>query len=188
MKYCSECGQADIKFEIPMGDNRPRHICNACQRIYYQNPRCVCGTIPVYKDQVLLCKRAIEPRYGYWTLPAGFMENGESSFDAAIRETFEEAAARVRINSLYSLIDLPDINQIHFFFLAQLDIPEFASGSESLEVKLFRQQDIPWADLAFKSVEQTLQWYFADRHLSLPQLRTITLYQASWQTGTAPIV
>ena len=188
MKYCSDCGEPNIKFEIPAGDNRPRHICGQCQRIFYQNPRCVCGTIPVYQDQVLLCKRAIEPRYGYWTLPAGFMENGESSFDAAIRETFEEAAAKVRISSLYSLIDLPEINQVHFFFLAQLDAPEFASGTESLEVALFHQQDIPWADLAFKSVEQTLHWYFADRHLPQLPLRTATLYKASWQIGTAPIV
>lgn len=116
------------------------------------------------------------------------MENGESSFDAAIRETFEEATAKVRISSLFSLIDLPEINQVHFFFLAQLDLPEFASGIESLEVALFCQQDIPWDRLAFKSVEQTLQWYFADRHLPHLPLRTATLYQTSWQTGTAPIV
>ncbi len=188
MNYCSECGQPSIKFEIPDGDNRPRHVCVQCKHIFYQNPRCVCGTIPVFKQQVLLCKRAIEPRYGYWTLPAGFMENGETTFDAAIRETYEEAQANVNISSLYSLIDLPDINQIHFFFAAQLSIPAFSSGTESLEVALFNQQDIPWADLAFKSVEQTLHWYFEDQYLAQLPLRTATLRQSRWQPGSAPII
>jgi 8-oxo-dGTP pyrophosphatase MutT (NUDIX family) len=188
MNYCSECGKASIEFKIPEGDTRPRHVCAQCEHIFYQNPRCVCGTLPIFNDQILLCKRAIEPRYGFWTLPAGFMENGESSFDAAIRETYEEAQANVTITSLYSLIDLPDINQIHFFFAAQMTKPEFSSGTESLEVELFREQDIPWGDLAFKSVEQTLQWYFEDRHQSQLPLRTATLRKSSWQTGSAPIV
>ncbi|WP_430462781.1 NUDIX hydrolase [Thalassolituus sp. LLYu03] len=162
MKYCSHCA-TELEYRIPEGDNRERHICPACHRIFYLNPRIVAGTIPVFGDKVLLCRRAIEPRYGFWTLPGGFMENGESTEDAAIRETWEEANARVTLTSLFSMITVPRIDQVHIFFLAQMSAAEFGAGEESLEVALFDEGDIPWQELAFPTVSQTLKRYFADR-------------------------
>lgn len=164
MKYCSHCA-TELEFRIPDGDNRERHICPACRTIFYQNPRIVAGTLPVFEGQVLLCRRAIEPRKGFWTLPAGFMENGESTEQAALRETWEEAMARVTLKSLFSMITVPRIDQVHIFFLAEMDKAEFAAGEESLEVALFREEDIPWRELAFPTVSQTLRRYFADRSL-----------------------
>ena len=149
--------------KIPADDSRERHVCNSCGAIHYFNPRNVVGSIPVYGDQILLCKRAIEPRYGYWTLPAGFMELGESTSAGAARETEEEAGAIVEIGPLYSLLNVPHAEQVHLFYLASMTSPEFKAGEESLEVALFHEQDIPWAEIAFPTVKQTLEWYFADR-------------------------
>ena len=161
MKYCSHCA-SELTFIIPDGDNRPRFVCPACQTIFYQNPRIVAGTLPVHNGQILLCRRAIEPRRGFWTLPAGFMENGESTEQAALRETWEEAQAVVQLQSLFSMITVPHIDQVHIFFLAVLEKAEFAAGDESLEVALFNEEDIPWNELAFPTVSQTLKRYFAD--------------------------
>lgn len=160
MKYCSLCS-ANVEWRIPEGDNRHRFICTSCHTIHYQNPRVVAGTLPVYQDKILLCKRAIEPRRGFWTLPAGFMENGESSEEGALRETLEEANAKVSIISLFSMVTVPHIDQVHIFFLAKLDQPEFSSGPESLEVKLFSVDEIPWNELAFPTVYDTLRDYLA---------------------------
>ncbi len=145
--------------------------------IHYQNPRAVVGTLPVTGQQVLLCKRAIEPRYGFWTLPAGFMENGETTGEGASRETLEEAGARVELQALYSVIDVPHVDQIHLFFRARLLNTDFDPGTESLEVRLFNESEIPWDDLAFRTVAQTLRWYFEDRAASAPAyaLRTTSL-------------
>jgi ADP-ribose pyrophosphatase YjhB (NUDIX family) len=145
--------------------------------IHYQNPRAVVGTVPVMGQQVLLCKRAIEPRYGFWTLPAGFMENGETTGEGASRETLEEAGAKVELQGLYSVIDVPHVDQIHLFFRARLLNTDFDPGTESLEVKLFNESEIPWDDLAFRTVAQTLRWYFEDRATSAPAyaLRTTSL-------------
>lgn len=162
MKFCSNCGQA-VDHIIPEGDNRPRHVCPACGTIHYQNPRIIAGTIPVWGEQVLLCRRAIEPRKGYWTLPAGFMENAETTTEAAIRETWEEAQAEVTIDGLYTMINLPHIDQVHMFFRANMTSAAHAAGEESLEVRLFEETDIPWSDLAFPTVKQTLELFFADR-------------------------
>ncbi|RJG10246.1 NUDIX domain-containing protein [Pseudomonas cavernicola] len=162
MKFCSQCG-SPVTQRIPEGDNRPRFVCVECQTIHYQNPRIVAGCVPVWGEQVLLCRRAIEPRRGYWTLPAGFMENGETMQQAAARETLEEACARVQGLSLYTLFDLPHISQMHVFFRAELVDLDFAVGAESLEVKLFHERDIPWSELAFPTVGRTLECYFADR-------------------------
>jgi len=162
MKFCSQCGNA-VTQRIPEGDNRLRFVCTQCQTIHYQNPNIVAGCLPVWGDQVLLCRRAIEPRRGYWTLPAGFMENGETLEQAACRETDEEACARVGELSLYTLFDLPHISQVHVFFRAQLADLDFAAGEESLEVRLFAQNEIPWAELAFPTVGRTLEYFFADR-------------------------
>lgn len=170
MKFCSECAHP-VTVAIPEGDNRPRHVCTHCGTIHYQNPKLVIGSIPVWNAdgrhaggmKVLLCKRAIEPRYGYWTLPAGFMENGETLHQAASRETDEEACARVHDLQLYTLFDLPHISQVHVFFRAKLSDPDFAAGPESLEVQLFEESAIPWSELAFPTVGHTLKYFFADR-------------------------
>lgn len=162
MKFCSECG-APVAQHIPSGDNRPRFVCAACHTIHYQNPKVVAGCIPEWEGKILLCKRAIEPRYGLWTLPAGFMENDETTIEAAMRETWEEAAAPVYIDSLYALFNLPHINQVYVMFRGRLKRLEFAPGSESLEVALYAEADIPWDDLAFPVVRETLKLYFADR-------------------------
>lgn len=162
MKFCSQCA-SPVTQRIPEGDNRLRYVCECCGTIHYQNPNIVAGCLPVWGEQVLLCRRAIEPRLGFWTLPAGFMENGETLEQAACRETVEEACARVSALQLYTLFDLPHINQVHVFFRAQLADLDFAVGAESLEVQLFEQSTIPWSELAFPTVERTLKCFFADR-------------------------
>lgn len=162
MNFCSQCGHA-VTQRIPEGDNRPRFVCGQCQVIHYQNPRIVAGCLPIWGEQVLLCRRAIEPRRGFWTLPAGFMENGETLEQAAARETLEEACARVKELSLYTLFDLPHINQVYMLFRAELVDRDFAAGEESLEVRLFDERDIPWTELAFPTIGRTLEYYFLDR-------------------------
>ncbi len=162
MKFCSECGKS-VVHRIPEGDNLPRFICEHCDIIHYQNPKLVVGCLPVWEDKVLLCKRAIEPSYGLWTLPAGFMENQESLEQAALRESDEEANANLKIDNLYSVISLPHINQIYVLFLAKLLDIDFYAGSESLDVRLFTQEEIPWNQLAFKTIENTLRHFFEDR-------------------------
>ena len=162
MKYCSECG-AEVTLEIPSGDNRPRYICSQCETIHYSNPKIVAGCIPVWQDKILLCKRAIEPRHGLWTLPAGFMENDESTVEAAMRETLEEAGARVEVRDLYTMISLVHINQVYMMFLADMTDTDFSPGEESLEAELFGEEDIPWDQIAFPVIEETMRLFFADR-------------------------
>lgn len=166
MKFCSECGHP-VALAIPEGDNRPRHVCTQCGTIHYQNPKMVIGTIPVWEHegqlQVLLCRRAIEPRYGYWTLPAGFMENGETTSEAAARETDEEAGANIELGNLFALLNVAHVHQVHMFYLASLRNLEFNPGEESLEVQMFSERDIPWDELAFPTIRKTLELFFADR-------------------------
>lgn len=162
MNFCSHCGHKVI-LTIPSGDSHVRHVCPACGAIHYQNPRMIVGTIPEWEDKILLCRRAIEPRYGLWTLPAGFMENGETTSQGAARETLEEAHARVEVGDLFSLYNLPHINQVYLMFRARLLDLDFHPGAESLEVALFTEKDIPWDRLAFRTVEATLTAYFRDR-------------------------
>ena len=162
MNFCSHCG-GPVALSVPLGDHLPRYICPACATIHYQNPKMVVGTIPEWEDKILLCRRAIEPKHGLWTLPAGFMENSETTAQGAMRETWEEAYAVVEIQSLYSLYNLPHINQVYLMFRATLLNLDFGPGPESLEVALFREQDIPWDALAFRTIEATLKTYFADR-------------------------
>lgn len=180
MKYCHHCA-APVLLKVPEGDDKPRHICADCDTIFYQNPKNVVGTLPVFEDRVLLCKRAIEPRLGLWTLPAGFMENGESSLQGAIRETIEEAGAHIRVadDSLYTLFNLPRINQVYMFFRAELLDLEFAPGFESLAVEMFREQDIPWNEIAFPVVRETLQHYFSDRPAKNFPVRMFDVIHAS---------
>jgi ADP-ribose pyrophosphatase YjhB (NUDIX family) len=162
MNFCSNCGDK-IAFRVPPGDNLPRHVCDACGSIFYQNPRVVVGCVPEWEDRVLLCRRAIEPRHGKWTLPAGFMENGETTQQGAARETLEEACARVEVGSLYTLFNLPHINQVYVMFRGRLMDLDYAAGTESLEVRLFREEEIPWDELAFITIRETLKCYYADR-------------------------
>jgi ADP-ribose pyrophosphatase YjhB (NUDIX family) len=163
MKFCSQCGTGNIRWEIPHGDNRPRHVCGECNEVYYQNPKIVVGCIPEWEDQVLLCRRAIEPRHGYWTLPAGFMENDETTQEAAERETLEEANARVELLGLYTVMNIPHTNQVYMMFRSRLLDLEFGPGTESLECKLFREHEIPWRELAFPTIVHTLKLYFEER-------------------------
>jgi ADP-ribose pyrophosphatase YjhB (NUDIX family) len=148
---------------VPGGDTRPRACCDHCGAIHYVNPRPVVGTIPVWGDEVLLCRRAIEPRYGKWTLPAGFMEIGETTADGAIRETIEEAGAHIALGPLFTVIDVPHVEQVHIFFQARLLDALFEPGEESLEVRLFREHLIPWDEIAFRTVAATLRHFFSDR-------------------------
>ncbi len=163
MKFCPECG-APVELKQPPDDNRERHVCTACATIHYQNPKMIVGAIPEWEDgRILLCKRAIEPRIGLWTLPAGFMENGETTPEAAARETREEANASIQVGELYSMFNIPYINQVYLLFRARLLDLEFFPGTESLEVALFHEHEIPWDQLAFRAVSMTLKDYFADR-------------------------
>lgn len=162
MKFCSQCGSS-VELRIPEGDNLPRYVCNRCDAIHYENPKIVTGCIPEWENQILLCKRAIEPRRGLWTLPAGFMENNETTAEAALRETFEEANAEAEIIDLYALFNIPHISQVYLMFRARLLNLEFGPGAESLEVQLFHEHEIPWEDLAFPVIHETLKRYYAER-------------------------
>lgn len=162
LDYCPTCGGRIVR-TVPPGDGRERATCVQCGAVHYQNPKLVVGCIPVWNDQLLLCRRAIEPRYGYWTLPAGFMENGESTAAGAARETMEEAGARVEQLEPFAIIDVPYVNQIHLYFRAQLVDLDFASGEESLETRLFAEGEIPWQEISFRTVIETLRHFYADR-------------------------
>lgn len=162
IKFCSACGTSTTD-RIPDGDNRLRAVCDACGHIQYLNPKIVAGCLPVWGDRILICKRAIEPRYGTWTLPAGFMENGESVAEGAAREAMEEANARVEITDLYTVYSIPHISQVYMMFLAKLLDPDVSAGTESLEVKLVTEDEIPWDQLAFTMVRRTLRHYLEDR-------------------------
>jgi ADP-ribose pyrophosphatase YjhB (NUDIX family) len=165
VKFCSSCGSAALEWRVPDGDTLPRFVCGSCGEIHYQNPKVVVGCLPEWDDRVLLCRRAIEPRYGLWTLPAGFLENGETIAAGAIRETLEEASARVAVGELYTVISLPYINQVYVMFRARLIDLDFAPGSESLEVRLFHEDEVPWEQLAFRTITRTLRNFFLDRKL-----------------------
>lgn len=160
--FCSACA-APVQVMVPAGDTLPRHVCPSCGTIHYRNPRLVVGALPVWEDRILMCRRAIEPRFGFWTLPAGFMENGETVAAAAERETLEEACARIELGEVLTMISVPHISQVHVIYRARLLDLDFSPGPESLEVALFLEADIPWNDIAFRTVAMTLRHYFADR-------------------------
>jgi ADP-ribose pyrophosphatase YjhB (NUDIX family) len=174
INYCPQCSEP-VRQGIPVGDDRLRHICDACGSIHYQNPKVIAGCIPVFGERVLLCKRAIEPRLGYWTLPAGFMELGETLAEAACREAREEANVEVELDSLYTLISLPHISQVYAFFRGRMAEEKFSAGEESLEVRLFYEQEIPWDDLAFETVRRSLKLFFNDRQAGEFTFRTVDL-------------
>lgn len=163
IRYCNHCGES-VSLLTPAGDNRNRHVCDVCGQIQYQNPKVVCGCIPVWQKRILLCRRAIEPRKGLWTLPAGFMENGETIQHGAARETMEEACAEIAGQTLYGIYNLPRVNQVYVMFLAKLTGENnFAPGAESLEVRLFEEAQIPWGEIAFRVIRLTLERYLAER-------------------------
>ncbi len=162
INFCSACG-APVTLRVPAGDSLPRHVCERCGTIHYRNPKLVVGSLPVWEDRVLLCRRAIEPRHGLWTLPAGFMENAETTAQAAMRETVEEAGARIELGDIYTLINVPHISQVHVIYMARLLDLGFAPGPESLEVVLFQEEQIPWEHIAFRTIAVTLRHFFADR-------------------------
>ena len=162
MNYCNHCGKS-VDLEIPEGDTRLRHICHSCDTIHYENPKIIVGTLPTWDNKVLLCRRAIEPRKGLWTLPAGFMENAETTEEGARRESYEEATIKLQELQLYTVISLPHISQVYMFYLGELESERYTAGIESLEVQLFSEAEIPWDELAFNVVETTLRHYFSDR-------------------------
>jgi len=183
MKFCAACGQA-VALLIPAGDHLERHVCTGCGTIHYQNPRIIAGCVPQWGSKILLCRRAIEPRAGYWTIPAGFMENGEALQDAAARESMEEALARVQIGSLLAIVNVLRAHQVHIVFRAQLLDTDFAAGPESLEVGLYEASEIPWPEIAFLSVEFALRRFLADREAGCEQTH---FRDIDWRDG-APVI
>ena len=162
IKHCRACGTA-VAYLIPPDDNRERAVCPACGLVHYENPLNVVGTVPMWGAQVLLCKRAIEPRHGFWTLPAGFLELGETSAEGALRETIEEAGAQIELGPLFSVLDVARVGQVHLFYLATMTSNALDPGSETLEAQLFREDEVPWDQIAFRTVRETLRYFFDDR-------------------------
>lgn len=163
IKHCKNCG-ASVVYRVPDdGDIKQRAVCPSCQLIHYENPLNVVGTVPHLGDRVLLCKRNIEPRWGKWTLPAGFMELGETTSEGAARETDEEAGAEIELEGLFTIINVARVGQVHLFYRARLLSDKFDPGHESLEARLYAEHEIPWDEIAFKTVKETLELFFADR-------------------------
>ncbi len=162
IQHCRVCGAA-TQYRVPADDNRERAVCSACAEIHYENPLNVVGTVPVWGDQVLLCRRNIEPRFGFWTLPAGFMELGESTADGACRETVEEAGAKIELLGLFTLLNVVRVGQVHLYYRARMIDTSLAPGAETIEARLFHEHEVPWDELAFRTVRVTLEHFFADR-------------------------
>ncbi len=173
VNFCSECGER-VETRVPEGDSRPRDVCPACGTIHYENPRIVAGCVVTYGDEVLLCKRAIEPRSGFWTVPAGFMELGETMAEAAARETLEEACARIEPGALFSIVDVVHARQVHVFFEAALETLEFGAGEETEAAAMYPLDAIPWKELAFPSVRIALQRYLENRAAGVTALHLDT--------------
>lgn len=182
MNFCGNCGQKTVE-KIPLGDQQVRRVCSHCATIHYVNPKVICGALVIHDDKVLLCRRAIEPRYGLWTLPAGYMELFETMEQGAARETREEAEAEVSIEQLYCMYNIPRIGQIYVLFKAQLIDGKFGAGEETIESRLFSEDEIPWEQLAFPSVERTLRHYFADRKTNQFDIHLETLGTRLDHTG-----
>jgi ADP-ribose pyrophosphatase YjhB (NUDIX family) len=181
MKFCSACGQP-VESKVPEGDHLPRYVCTACATIHYENPRIIAGCVIEVDAKILMCKRAIEPRHGFWTVPAGFMENGESVQHGAAREAMEEALAHVQIGSLLAIVSVLRAHQVHIMFRARLDpaYPQFGVGPESLETQLYAEEEIPWPQVAFLSVEFALRRYLEDRRAGVERVHFRTI---DWRDG-----
>ena len=163
IKHCKNCGSA-VVYRLPDdGDTKSRAICTTCQTVHYENPLMVVGTVPYWGDRVLLCKRNIEPRWGKWTLPAGFMELNETTSQGAARETDEEAGAHIALGPLFSVLNVQRVGQVHLFYRAELLSEHLDPGFETLEARFFTEDEVPWDELAFRTVKETLVRFFADR-------------------------
>ena len=162
IKHCRACG-GEVRYQTPADDNRDRATCLVCTTIHYENPLNVVGTLPVWEDKVLLCRRAIEPRHGLWTLPAGFMELGETTEQGAIRETIEEAGARIELDGLFSMLNVVRVGQVHLFYRARMLDASLDPGPETIEAKLFVEAEVPWDEIAFRTTKKTLEFFFEDR-------------------------
>jgi ADP-ribose pyrophosphatase YjhB (NUDIX family) len=162
IKHCRACG-GEVQYRVPADDNRDRAICTVCETIHYENPINVVGTVPVWGEQVLLCKRNIEPRYGLWTLPAGFLELGETTAQGALRETDEEAGAQIELGPLFTMLNVVRAGQVHLFYLATMRNAGLAPGPETIEARLFHEHEVPWEQIAFRTVRETLKHFFDDR-------------------------
>jgi ADP-ribose pyrophosphatase YjhB (NUDIX family) len=171
LNFCPHCA-AKLQIRIPAGDNMPRHICSACNTVLYENPKLVVGCVAEYDGRILLCKRAIEPRLGYWTVPAGFMELGETLAQAAARETLEEACATVTLGSILAIVDVPEASQVHAFYRGTLEDGQYAAGDESLEADLYSPDDIPWDEIAFRSGHIALKQFLAQKEAGIERLHT----------------
>ncbi|WP_445116396.1 NUDIX hydrolase [Acinetobacter sp. WZC-1] len=182
MSFCTTCGHITIE-QMPLGDHRIRQVCPNCGTIHYINPKVICGALALWENKVLLCRRAIEPRYGLWTLPAGYMELNETMEQGAARETREEAEAEVHIEQLYCMYNIPRIGQIYVLFKSDIIDGQFGAGEETIESRLFEEHEIPWNELAFPSVERTLRHYFEDRRNNCYPLHLETLGSRLDQTG-----
>lgn len=182
MNFCVICGHKTAE-KIPLGDHQLRRVCTDCGNIHYINPKVICGALVVWENKVLMCRRAIEPRYGLWTLPAGYMELFETMEQGAARETREEAEAEVEIEQLYCMYNIPRIGQIYVLFKANLVNGQFGSGEETIESRLFSEDEIPWSELAFPSVERTLRHYFEDRKTNQFDMHLETLGSRLDHTG-----
>lgn len=175
IKHCKECGSA-VAYRVPDdGDTKPRAVCPACHTIHYENPLNVVGTVPHWGDKVLLCKRNIEPRFGKWTLPAGFMELNETTAEGAARETDEEAGAQFELEGLFTLLNVARVGQVHLFYRARLTSDQFNPGTETIEARLFSEEEIPWDEIAFRTVKETLEHYFADRRSGHYGIHTVDI-------------
>ena len=178
MNFCGKCA-APLSRRTPPGDDRPRDVCDTCGAIFYENPKIVAGCIPVKAGEILLCRRAIEPRSGLWTIPAGFMENGETTQEGAAREALEEACATVNIGPLFCYLNIPHINQVYVIFLGRLD-GGFAAGDETSEAAMFTEDGIPWTEIAFPAVEVALELYLKDRRRGIFGTHTVDI---NWRAG-----
>ena len=175
IKHCKNCGTA-VVYRIPDdGDTKHRAVCPACHTVHYENPLNVVGTVPHFGDRVLLCKRNIEPRFGKWTLPAGYMELDETLAEGAARETVEEAGARFEMEGLFSILNVARVGQVHMFYRARLTSDQFDPGTETIEAKLFLESEIPWGEIAFRTVKETLERYFADRKIGAFAIHTVDI-------------
>ena len=162
MKFCSNCGHT-VSFKDIESDTHPRFFCEECKTIHYQNPNMVVGCLPIWEDKIMLCRRAIEPRKGFWNLPGGYLENGETVQEGAAREVREEAGILVEVTNLHTVFSIPKINQVYLHFLAAMPDLNYTAGVESLEVKMFTETDIPWQEIAFSSSTFSLKKYFSDK-------------------------
>ncbi|WP_043767371.1 NUDIX hydrolase [Algiphilus aromaticivorans] len=174
MKYCSDCA-APLRVEVPAGDNMPRKVCSSCGAIHYRNPRVIVGAICEYEGQLLLCRRDIEPRRGFWTFPAGFLEVGETTAEGAARETFEESGAKVEIEDLCAIINVPYIAQVYMSYRARMTNPHHHITPESSETCLIAPEDIPWDYLAFPTIWHSLKFWMADRAAGTRSFHTLDL-------------